>query len=61
MTAQGEEARLRAALDDADPLVRADAAFALWSASGDQAGVGYFQRAIHKGRRVSAARGMLKP
>lgn len=29
--------------------------------SGDQAGVGYFQRAIEKGRRVSAARGFLKP
>ena len=29
--------------------------------SGDQAGVGYFQRAILNGRRVSAARGLLKP
>ena len=29
--------------------------------SGDQAGVGYFQRAIQKGRRVSAARAFLKP
>ena len=29
--------------------------------SGDQAGVGYFQRAILNGRRVSAARGFLKP
>ena len=29
--------------------------------SGDQAGVGYFQRAILKGRRVSAARAFLKP
>ena len=29
--------------------------------SGDQAGVGYFQRAIHNGRRVSAARAFLKP
>ncbi|MBU6499722.1 MAG: GMC family oxidoreductase N-terminal domain-containing protein [Rhodospirillales bacterium] len=29
--------------------------------SGDQAGVGYFQRAIHRGRRVSAARAFLKP
>jgi choline dehydrogenase len=29
--------------------------------SGDQAGVGYFQRAIRKGRRVSAARAFLKP
>jgi len=29
--------------------------------SGDQAGVGYFQRAIEKGRRVSAARGFLLP
>lgn len=29
--------------------------------SGKQAGVGYFQRAIHKGRRVSAARAFLKP
>lgn len=29
--------------------------------SGDQAGVGYFQRAIERGRRVSAARGFLKP
>ncbi|MCK8783197.1 GMC family oxidoreductase N-terminal domain-containing protein [Roseomonas sp. NAR14] len=29
--------------------------------SGSQAGVGYFQRAILKGRRVSAARGFLKP
>ncbi len=29
--------------------------------SGEQAGVGYFQRAIENGRRVSAARGMLKP
>ncbi|MBL6079455.1 GMC family oxidoreductase N-terminal domain-containing protein [Belnapia sp. T18] len=29
--------------------------------SGDQAGVGYFQRAIRNGRRVSAARAFLKP
>ena len=29
--------------------------------SGDQAGVGYFQRAILRGRRVSAARAFLKP
>ncbi len=29
--------------------------------SGDQAGVGYFQRAILNGRRVSAARAFLKP
>lgn len=29
--------------------------------SGDQAGVGYFQRVIRKGRRVSAARAFLKP
>ena len=29
--------------------------------SGDQAGVGYFQRAIENGKRVSAARGLLKP
>ena len=29
--------------------------------SGNQAGVGYFQRAIQKGRRVSAARAFLKP
>jgi choline dehydrogenase len=29
--------------------------------SGNQAGVGYFQRAILKGRRVSAARAFLKP
>jgi choline dehydrogenase len=29
--------------------------------SGDQAGVGYFQRAILNGRRVSAARGFLHP
>lgn len=29
--------------------------------SGDQAGVGYFQRAIERGRRVSAARAFLKP
>ena len=29
--------------------------------SGDQAGVGYFQRAIQNGRRVSAARAFLKP
>ncbi len=29
--------------------------------SGNQAGVGYFQRAIEKGRRVSAARGFLLP
>ena len=29
--------------------------------SGEQAGVGYFQRAIQNGRRVSAARGILKP
>jgi choline dehydrogenase len=29
--------------------------------SGDQAGVGYFQRTINKGRRVSAARAYLKP
>ena len=29
--------------------------------SGDQAGVGYFQRAIQKGRRVSAAKAFLKP
>jgi choline dehydrogenase len=28
---------------------------------GNQAGVGYFQRAIRKGRRVSAARAFLKP
>ncbi|WP_372620406.1 GMC family oxidoreductase [Falsiroseomonas sp.] len=28
---------------------------------GDQAGVGYYQRTIHKGRRVSAARAFLKP
>ena len=29
--------------------------------SGDQAGVGYFQRVIERGRRVSAARAFLKP
>ena len=29
--------------------------------SGDQAGVGYFQRTIYKGRRVSAAVGFLRP
>ncbi len=29
--------------------------------SGDQAGVGYYQRLIEKGRRVSAARAFLKP
>ncbi len=29
--------------------------------SGDQAGVGYFQRTIHRGRRVSAARAFLHP
>ena len=29
--------------------------------SGDQAGVGYFQRAIYKGRRVSAALAFLRP
>lgn len=29
--------------------------------SGDQAGVGYFQRTIHKGRRVSAAVAFLRP
>ncbi|MBV1797222.1 GMC family oxidoreductase [Siccirubricoccus sp. G192] len=29
--------------------------------SGDQAGVGYFQRAILRGRRISAARAFLKP
>src|SRR4051812_30133228 len=29
--------------------------------SGEQAGVGYFQRTIHHGRRVSAARGFLRP
>ena len=29
--------------------------------SGDQGGVGYFQRAIENGKRVSAARGLLKP
>jgi choline dehydrogenase len=29
--------------------------------SGQQAGVGYYQRTIHKGRRVSAARAFLKP
>jgi choline dehydrogenase len=29
--------------------------------SGDQAGVGYYQRAIRNGRRVSAARAFLKP
>ena len=29
--------------------------------SGDQAGVGYFQRSIRNGRRVSAARAFLKP
>ncbi len=29
--------------------------------SGDQAGVGYFQRVIERGRRVSAARGFLAP
>ena len=29
--------------------------------SGDQAGVGYFQRTIHNGRRVSAARAFLRP
>jgi choline dehydrogenase len=29
--------------------------------SGDQAGVGYFQRAIQNGRRVSAARAFLRP
>ena len=29
--------------------------------SGDQAGVGYFQRGIQKGWRVSAARAFLKP
>jgi choline dehydrogenase len=29
--------------------------------NGNQAGVGYFQRAIHRGRRVSAARGFLHP
>lgn len=29
--------------------------------SGDQAGVGYYQRTIHKGRRVSAARAFLHP
>jgi choline dehydrogenase len=29
--------------------------------SGDQAGVGYFQRAIHRGKRVSAARAFLRP
>ncbi len=29
--------------------------------SGDQAGVGYFQRVIERGRRVSAARGYLHP
>jgi choline dehydrogenase len=29
--------------------------------SGDQAGVGYFQRAIQRGRRVSAARAFLSP
>jgi choline dehydrogenase len=28
---------------------------------GEQAGVGYYQRTIHKGRRVSAARAFLKP
>jgi choline dehydrogenase len=29
--------------------------------SGDQAGVGYYQRTIHKGRRISAAVAFLKP
>jgi len=29
--------------------------------SGDQAGIGYFQRVIERGRRVSAARAFLKP
>ena len=29
--------------------------------SGDQAGVGYYQRTIHRGRRVSAARAFLRP
>ena len=29
--------------------------------SGDQAGVGYFQRVIERGRRISAARAFLKP